>query len=560
MRKSQSGQVMVLVAVALLALIASAALVLLAGSVEWQRDQLQTLADSAALDSALRIDIGCNAAAASTVLTEADNFIATQRVRTGSLAIAAGTCTTPYQGTDTFAGGLSASYFYPYRAHQQQVEVVLTLNLPIAFGGAVGKSNTTVSRYAVGQALPASMPALSATTITCSGGQVNVAGDIQTQNAIVLNGACAVYAHQRAVLGTFSGLGDVRVYAAGQVWVRAGGRCVAGANAGSTNAVCADGFEQSGHTAVACGTVASQYLSAANLAVNANPCAAGVGPEPVVAVPTILPPDPNTDPVAIATLQGTGGAACTAAGVYPNITVNAKVVGTGRSTPTKQVAGGVNYWHFKPSCYGYLNFAQLKPDIGVLDPGFYYFNGSGFAGGGGICLNSSRLYAQDVTLEFVNRAGFSSSNCAGAGADCTAPCTFGSAPCSIAACPPNKPVDPPFNYSWFAAPCSQAPAGDANCAGSAWCPVGDRSCWNLLIWAPRSNAGRFYMRGNAIQAWLLGSVYWPAACTDTINGTSRIAGAVSCGTLSISAAAGTGIGIGSDYGINTAPVQSALVE
>ena len=37
----QSGQVMVLVAVSLVALIGSAALVLLAGSAEWQKNQLQ---------------------------------------------------------------------------------------------------------------------------------------------------------------------------------------------------------------------------------------------------------------------------------------------------------------------------------------------------------------------------------------------------------------------------------------------------------------------------------------------------------------------------------------
>jgi len=46
---------MVLVAVSLLALIGSAALVLLAGSAEWQKNQLQQLADQAALDSALKI-------------------------------------------------------------------------------------------------------------------------------------------------------------------------------------------------------------------------------------------------------------------------------------------------------------------------------------------------------------------------------------------------------------------------------------------------------------------------------------------------------------------------
>src|SRR5207247_8734457 len=175
-RRKQSGQALVLVAVALLALIGSAALVLLAGSAASQRNQLQSLADTAALDSALKIGIGCDAAIASTVITEADNFLATQRTRSGSLAIAAGTCATPYHGTDTFTGGLSADYYYPYRAHQQQVEVLLTLTLPISFGGAVGSTSTTLTRYAVAQALVASVPAIKATTPSCPAGRVNHVG------------------------------------------------------------------------------------------------------------------------------------------------------------------------------------------------------------------------------------------------------------------------------------------------------------------------------------------------------------------------------------------------
>jgi len=77
--RTQSGQVIVLVAFALLALIGSAALVLLAGSVEWQKNQLQQLADQAALDSAMKIGIGCSAASAKAVITEADAFVSSQR-------------------------------------------------------------------------------------------------------------------------------------------------------------------------------------------------------------------------------------------------------------------------------------------------------------------------------------------------------------------------------------------------------------------------------------------------------------------------------------------------
>src|SRR4030088_834347 len=74
-RGRESGQVMVLVAGALLALIAAAALILVAGSVEWQKNQLQELADSAALDSAVTIGAGCDTAKASAVITRVNTFL-----------------------------------------------------------------------------------------------------------------------------------------------------------------------------------------------------------------------------------------------------------------------------------------------------------------------------------------------------------------------------------------------------------------------------------------------------------------------------------------------------
>jgi hypothetical protein len=761
-QRRQSGQAIVLVAVALLALIGSAALVLLAGSAASQRNQLQSLADTAALDSALKIGIGCNAAMASTVITEADNFMATQRTRTGSLAIAAGTCATPYHGTDTFAGGLSADYYYPYAAHQQQVEVLLTLTLPISFGGAVGSTSTTLTRYAVAEALPASVPAIKATTLSCTGGQVNAVGDVVASNAITLSGGCALYAHQNPTSGAYSELGNVRVYTDGQAWTGIGGSCSAGASSGSTNAICADGSELSGHIAMTCGG-ATQFLSAANGAVNANPCAAGVGAQPVPPLSSMLPPDPNADPAAIATLQGTGGSACTSGGIYPTIVAGGITWGTGLApAPTKDANG---FWHLKPSCYGYLDFtnaggggitarqigaesprqghfitaslpvvsvagtllvatistddtpnrltapagwisaaevdttpdrrveiwyypsnpggipsvtftanpaivngeaqitewngaaavapldqsgafsgaaatttattstagalaqtgelvvtnmgfniaagqtyskgagwnalisdvthgfaseyrvdlpaaiasetvttsqatqwanviASFKPaassGAAVLDPGFYYFNGSGFlGGGGGICLNGGTLLARDVTLEFVNQAGFSSGTCVAGGAlGCvTGSCKFGSDPAGALS---------DTNYSWFSAPCSQGPSAlpDASCLGaSSWCPTGDRSCWNLLMWTPAAGStGQLSLKGGSANEWLLGSVDWTGTCSVAINGNSTMAGALACGTLSISAGAGAGTAVGGDYGVNTATVEAVLVE
>ena len=134
-------------------------------------------------------------------------------------------------------------------------------------------------------------------------------------------------------------------------------------------------------------------------------------------------------------------------------------------------------------------------------------------------------------------------------------------PCSLSACPPNAVADSAGGgYTWFAAPCSQAPAGDASCPGSAWCPVGDRACWNLLVWAPASNTGQIAIMGTVAENWLLGSVYWPGTCTYADNGLSVLAGTISCGTLSLSAAAGAGTAIGSDYGISTAVVEAVLIE
>ena len=762
---------MVLVAVALLALIGSAALVLLAGSVEWQKNQLQELADSAALDAALKVGIGCDVGKATTVITEADNFVATRRTGrvTFPLPPPTGTCATSYTNNNTFANGLSETINYPYRAHQQEVEVILTLTLPISFGGEVGKASTTVVRRAVAQALPASVPTVSATTLTCNGGQVNVAGSVLVQNTIVRNGSCALYAHARfdAPSGTYSDFGNVSVYTDGQSWTST--TCAAGSNSGSSTAICSDGFELSGHTAPACGLASTSYLLAGDKTINPNPCAAGTAPQPVAPLNTTLPPEPNLDPSAVATLQGTGGAACSTGGAgFSNIVVGGATVGYGRGPVP--IADAVGYYHFKPSCYGYLDISALpggggggpisnvqigpeagptnttvtptlgsstagtllvatiksneaataftgplgwvfavginepmaarteiwyypsnpgsitsaafgvgagisavakitewrnvaavlpldqtgtlatgsldtntistagptsvanelvitdvglavrggqtfasgggwnsltsdmpngfasdyrldlpaavasetmvlsqdvrwsaviatfKPAVGgpaglaVLDPGFYYFNGvgSGAVGsGGGICLNGATLLARDVTLEFVNAAGFSSNACiAGGGGSCVNPCRFGSDPAGAVA-------DPPNNLTWFAAPCTAVPnPPNASCPGSAWCPAGDRSCTNQLIWAPPAATGQISLTGANNKAWLLGTINWPATATCTIqtNGTGTIAGALTCGSLTMTAVVGAATAIGSDAGINTAVVEAVLVE
>jgi len=82
----------------------------------------------------------------------------------------------------------------------------------------------------------------------------------------------------------------------------------------------------------------------------------------------------------------------------------------------------------------------------------------------------------------------------------------------------------------------------------------------VLIWAPASNTGQIAITGAAAKHWLLGSVYWPGTCMDTVNGTSTIAGTLFCGNLTISAGAGAAIAVGGDYGIATSLAEAVLVE
>src|SRR5207248_6674693 len=88
---------------------------------------------------------------------------------------------------------------------------------------------------------------------------------------------------------------------------------------------------------------------------------------PVPPLSTARPPEPNTDAAAIGTLQGTGGAACTP-GVYPNITAGGTVVGTGLG-PSPASADASGFYHFKPSCYGYLNLSTMAGGISARQIG-----------------------------------------------------------------------------------------------------------------------------------------------------------------------------------------------
>src|SRR4029077_15119842 len=87
----------------------------------------------------------------------------------------------------------------------------------------------------------------------------------------------------------------------------------------------------------------------------------GKAPQYVPPVATRLPPEPNTGPAAIATLPG--GAACSAAGAYNSPVVAGVTVGTAEAGTPVPVKDANGYWHFKPSCYSYLDLASMAGGI-----------------------------------------------------------------------------------------------------------------------------------------------------------------------------------------------------
>jgi hypothetical protein len=80
----------------------------------------------------------------------------------------------------------------------------------------------------------------------------------------------------------------------------------------------------------------------------------------------------------------------------------------------------------------------------------------------------------------------------------------------------------------------------------------------VLIWS--NGSGQIAIKGPVAKHWLLGSIFWQGTCTDTVNGTSTIAGTLKCGSLTISAAPGAATAVGGDFGIATSLVEAVLVE
>jgi Putative Flp pilus-assembly TadE/G-like len=346
-RRPQSGQAIVLAAVAMIALAAMTGLVLASGSAYWERRHLQELADGAALAAANKMIGGC-AKAGSQPVTTADSIIDAQ-LGAGSGLSTSGSCSTAYVGGNTYndplmGGAVISTITYPYGGSELQVEVKLTGTIPLQLGALLGASNATIAARAVARfnaaSLPGSFAVYSAQGINCnggSGGSISVKGSLYSGGAI--DSSCSIYA-QAIKSGTgYTDYGDILVYPAGQGWSQGGGSCAPGSVTG--NAICSDGIEISGNLAsnVACAPPSPTWrgltdyldIGQGTATVNPNPC-----PQPpVVPAPNLLgfvPPEPNLDVNAQKTISPLSPAPCPAG--RPQ---NSSSLGTPDYTPSQVI-------------------------------------------------------------------------------------------------------------------------------------------------------------------------------------------------------------------------------
>ena len=189
--------------------------------------------------------------------------------------------------------------------------MILTLTLPISFGAQLGSPTARQSFGGRSRSAGRVVDSDLATNLICASGQVNVAGSVRAQNAVTITGTCAI---TRTLVST--PLGHLlrsrrhQVYTDGQTWVGAGGSCAAGASSGSSKAICADGFEVTGHVTPTCGTGDQLVPAGGRRGGQSKPMRRRHRTAAGASVSTARRPSPTLDANAVATLQGTGGAAC----------------------------------------------------------------------------------------------------------------------------------------------------------------------------------------------------------------------------------------------------------
>jgi putative Flp pilus-assembly TadE/G-like protein len=616
---AQGGQVVVLIAIGMAAMVGIVGLVLVGGMLYWQQRSLQIVADAAALAGSQHISAACNTSQATAVLTAADSVLRVNLGGGSGVTITAGNCsTTAYVGTASYPAGIAATLTYPYQGFDSEVQVALTsTRSQLLFSAYLGASQATVGARAVAEhslaTLPVSFGLVAENGLLCtgSGTKLDVQGSIYagpnslglSQPSISGHGSCSIYAHKTTASNGTTDWGDILAYDDAQPnWLNGNsGSCQVGS--ATNGAICADGFELAGFSAPQCATSyppsppGSMYMDTTEVGANLNPCD-GVPPEvPLYGLSQFLPPEPDQDAAAKATLKNPApGGGCTPTQTLSSMSFTwngNNYTGFGSGPSTGITVDANNYVHLQPGCYGYLNVEKLlnaatgkNPNVSgaVLDPGFYYFNGCSAAcsTGGGICLSqnkSASLFGQDITLEFVNSTSFtdksSTSTCdqypsAGCGSSIT--CAFGSATSTD-------------GYTLFSAPCNSTTVPSVTCptpaggGASDWCKTSDASCWDTLIWTSASPpiGGDFFVKGPGQASNIFGNVFWTgpatsepqdlpgptnAGCTWTANSGSQLIGELVCDSLLVQGGtSGGALTTGYTNGFSSGqPRQSGLVE
>lgn len=578
-RRRESGQAIVLVAIAMSALLAMTALVLSAGQLFWERRQAQGIADAGALAGAAQIPCsGQNAYAA------IDGVISKHLGVSPSLSQTMGACgPSASSWGHTYPDGTAVSVTYPY-VNSSRIQVKVTRATALPLGIIFGKSSSAVAARAVGQnqgeAPPLNYAVYAARGITCGGtAPIDVKGSVYSGAAIDTN--CSVYVH--ALPGDDQG--DLLVYTAGQQWSRGGGSC--GGGTANGNVICGDGYEISQSQCPSSPAV-TDYLGTDR---NDYPCPSWTVPAPNLGA--FSPPEPNADIHTVATI---GGTPCNPSGTdtyYTPLVVGGATVGrmhagnaviNGLTVPNAPVLDASGYYHFRPGCYGWLDVSSVpttKPI--VFDPGFYYFGGyykagdgkgkTGPGSAGGLCMSSGgQAVGKDVLFEFtssLNASSFSTSSCDAAPTSSTSG--------GFGANPSNPITDGATSYGYLSAPCDSSKNPQCPLPGgtSSWCPSTDRACNALLIWAPPGPPtttlaainGTFYAKGPSEASWLYGTVYWPGSggssgCSWSANASSSITGSLICQSVNLqggSVSAGSSITYARSDN-NEGPSQSGLVE
>lgn len=584
-RRTEAGQAVVLVAVAMTAILAMLALILMGGTSFWERRHLQELADSAALAGSIQAGGACSLAQAQAVADGARNVLVPQLGTTTSPSISGGCATSGYVVSYSFPSGATASINWPYLGMwNDRVGVVVRDSIGLELPAFVG-STASITGSAVSQASniksPSNYAVYAYSNIVCGGASATlIKGSVYVGGTIDTN--CAWYVEQlkTGAAQTTVDYGNILVYQTQPSWSRGGGSC-AFRSGPVGNAICSDGYEESGHPNASCalnypgGTAyldQTQLVAVSGVVPNPSPCPGGRVPPPT----WDLTPDPNNSPSAINQNGGpcpVGSASINSAS-YPQITIAggrgpAARASNGTAPGTKAVGAPSNsfpdgLWHLFPGCYAWIDVANVPGGVAVLEPGFYHFNGFFVPSGanadpagvaaGGIAINASnsRLLGQGVTLEFANPSGgassFSGSEIKPAGANPSA-CGSGQE-CFLGA----DPTSPVGGYSYFSAPCSSLdPALDSRCPTSrvpAWClkvgktPAGsdvyDPSCYDVLVWAPPPPGptpapigGALSFKGVESHAWVYGVIQWPGDCGWTANGSSILIGQLVCNTVNI---------------------------